>query len=104
MKQSPTGVSVSILGKDFMVACPQEEREALRSAAGYLDRAMRDVQSGGKVIGTERTAIMAALNIVNELLELRSRGSLSPQAADRVREISGRIDACLRSDMPFHHS
>jgi cell division protein ZapA len=100
VKETTAGVSVSILGKDFMIACPREEREALRAAAAYLDKAMRDIHSGGKVIGSERTAIMAALNIANELLELRARGGLSPQATERVRDMTARVEAALRPDAP----
>lgn len=100
MKDTGGGVSVSILGKDFMVACPPEQREALRAAAAYLDQAMREIHASGKVIGTERAAIMAALNIANELLELRARNGMSADARDRLRQLASRIDAALAPDAP----
>jgi cell division protein ZapA len=100
MKDSGGGISVSILGKDFMVACPESEREALRAAAAYLDRAMREISASGKVIGSERSAVMAALNITNELLTLRARGGMSSSDRDRVRQLVARIDAALAPDAP----
>jgi cell division protein ZapA len=100
VKETVEGVSVSILGKEFMVACPEAQREALRTAAAYLDRAMREIHSTGKVLGTERTAIMAALNIANELLELRARGGFSSEASQQLRVLHSKIDAALGADAP----
>lgn len=99
MKSAQDSVTVSIFGKEFMVACPEPEREALVAAANYLDRKMREIHASGKVIGTERCAIMAALNIVNELLDLRRRGGLSEDAVQKLRFLQGKIDAALRQDV-----
>jgi cell division protein ZapA len=98
MKEASEGVVINILGKEFMVACPDDERDALIAAAAYLDRKLRDVQASGKVIGTERTAIMAALNISHELLELNQRGALSEDVTQKVRLLRNKIDAALRWD------
>ncbi len=98
MKESSDGVAVNIMGKEFRVACPDHERDALLVAAAYLDRKLREVQASGKVIGTERAAIVAALNITHELLELRSRGGLSEDATQKVRLLRNKIDAALRWD------
>lgn len=68
------GVDVSIMGREFRVSCTDDEYEALMSAVSYLDRKMRDIRDSGKVIGVERIAIMAALNIAHELLTTRSGG------------------------------
>jgi len=67
---SAKGVNISILGRDFSVACPPDEQEALLEAATYLDGSMKEIQKTGKIIGAERVAIMAALNITNDLLKL----------------------------------
>ncbi len=98
MKDTNEGVTVNILGKDFMVACPESERGALIAAADYLDKKMREIHASGKVIGTERAAIMAALNITNELLELRGRGGLSVDASQKLKFLQNKIDAALRWD------
>lgn len=97
MKEANDGVVINILGKEYMVACPAEERESLVSAAAYLERKLREVQASGKVIGTERAAIMVALNITHELLELRTRGGLSEDATQKLRLLRSKIDNALGS-------
>ena len=62
-------VVVKLLDKEYQVACPPGQQEALTRSAKYLDGKMREIRSKGKVIGLERIAVMAALNISNELLE-----------------------------------
>ena len=86
------------MGKEFMVACPEGEREALVAAATFLDRKMREIQESGKVIGTERCAIMAALNIANDLLDLRRRGTTTPDVDQKLRFLQTKIDAVLRQE------
>jgi cell division protein ZapA len=98
VKTVPEGVTVSIMGKEFMVACPEGEREALAAAATFLDRKMREIQESGKVIGTERCAIMAALNITNDLLDLRKRGTTTPDVDQKLRFLQTKIDAALRQE------
>ncbi len=100
MKHAPTdGVSVSIMGKEFIVACSEQERAALVATAGFLDKKMREVQASGRVIGTERTAIMAALNIAHELLELRGAldrgGGMPAEINQKLRLLQNKIDAVL---------
>lgn len=67
-------LDVSIMGRDFRVACPAGEEQALLDAVSYLDKKMNEIFESGKVIGTERIAIMAALNIAHELLSARLPG------------------------------
>lgn len=96
MKEPREGVTVTILGKEFLIACPEDERQALLESAEYLDRKMREIHATGKVIGTERTAIMAALNIANELLTLRKRGTVPEDLARRLRFLEQKIESALR--------
>ncbi|MGE5241775.1 MAG: cell division protein ZapA [Bacteroidota bacterium] len=98
MKETRDGVTVTILGKEFIVACPENERAALVAAAGYLDKKMREIQTSGKVMGTERTAIMAALNIAHELLELRERGGMAVDTVQKIKFLQSKIDAALHWD------
>ena len=89
-------VSVQILEKDYMVSCPSEEQEALVESAAYLDRKMKEVRDGGKVLGTERTAVMTALNIVNEMLQLkREQEDQSQTLVQDVRRLEDKIVAFL---------
>lgn len=62
-------VAVDILGKEYRIACGTNEKDALLASARYLDEKMRDVRSNGNVVGSERIAVMAALNISHELLQ-----------------------------------
>jgi cell division protein ZapA len=98
VKESRDGVTVTILGKEFMVACPEDERAALVAAASYLDKKMREIQASGKVMGSERTAVMAALNIAHELIELRSRGGMPVDTAQKIKFLQTKIDAALHWD------
>ena len=61
-------LQVTIMGREFRVACPEDEQAGLLEAVDYLNKKMLDIRDGGKVIGLERIAIMAALNIAHELL------------------------------------
>ncbi|MDM7322317.1 MAG: cell division protein ZapA [Gammaproteobacteria bacterium] len=73
MSQEPSiPVDISILDKEYRVACPPSEREALERSARFLDGKMREIRHTGKVIGNDRVAVMAALNITYELLQLRA--------------------------------
>jgi cell division protein ZapA len=97
VKSAPGGVTISILGKELMVACPDDERESLAAAARYLDQRMREIQDSGKVIGAERCAVMAALNLTNELLQLRQQVNDVPAGIDaRLQTLHGRIEAVLQ--------
>ncbi len=61
-------VNVQILDKEYMISCPAEEKDGLLQSAKVLNERMREVRDSGKVLGTERIAVMAALNIVHEFL------------------------------------
>lgn len=97
MKTDQEGVKVSILGKEFVVACPDNEKNALLAAASYLDEKMRAIQDSGKVIGAERCAIMAALNIVHDFLDLQQNSGVSSEMAQKLRFLQTKIEAALHS-------
>ncbi|MEX6500894.1 cell division protein ZapA [Pseudomonas zhanjiangensis] len=98
MTQSNT-VTVHILDKDYCIACPAEERSNLESAARYLDGKMREIRSSGKVIGADRIAVMAALNISHELLHKQQHlEQHSNSTRDQVRHLLERVDSALASD------
>ena len=97
MKSAPGGVTISILGKELMVACPDGERESLTAAAHHLDQRMREIQDSGKVVSAERCAVMAALNLSNALLQLRQQFNVVPAGIDaRLQALHGRIEAVLQ--------
>lgn len=66
-------VAVKILGRELQVNCPDGQEHELMDAAYYLDQTMHSIRKQGRVIGLERIAMMAALNIAHELLQVRSQ-------------------------------
>jgi cell division protein ZapA len=67
-------LQVSIMGREFRVACPEDEQAGLLEAVDYLNKKMIEIRDAGKVIGIERIAIMAALNIAHEFLTTKIGG------------------------------
>jgi cell division protein ZapA len=90
-------VTVNILDKEYQVACPPERQSELAVSARYLDKQMRAIRDSGKVIGTERIAVMAALNISHELLQASEQAGNIPAetAPEDVRELNRKIDDAL---------
>lgn len=97
---SGKGVNISIMGRDFSVACPPDEQEDLLEAARFLDKSMKDIQKTGKVIGAERCAIMAALNITNDLLKLQRESAIQNELTERLTSLQTRIDEALKDTEP----
>ena len=71
MSEAAKTVEVELLGRTYRVACEENEREALMQAVAYLDGKMNDIRRAGKVMGAERIAVMAALNVAHELLRVK---------------------------------
>ena len=89
-------VSVRILEKEYQVSCPANERTALLDSAEALNDRMREIRDSGKVVGLDRIAVMAALNMANELLQARERGqSLENTVGDRIKLLSDRVETVL---------
>jgi cell division protein ZapA len=96
MTEKQTTVSVRILEKEYQVACPEDEVEALTASARYLDRQMSEIRDTGKIFGLDRIAVMAALNITNELLSDKGRAdAVSGEARERIDTLKERISQAL---------
>ena len=74
MSADTKGLQISVMGREFRVACPENEQKGLLEAVEYLDKKMHEIRDNGKVVGLERIAIMAALNIAHELLSIKVGG------------------------------
>ena len=86
-------ISISIFDKSFKVSCPPDEVQALRDSAHYLDKKMREVKSARTVMGLDRVAVMAALNIANELLTAtRDREALENDKGSAALTLSNAED------------
>jgi cell division protein ZapA len=93
---STTPVIVHILDKEYRVGCQDGEEDSLRASARYLDQRMRDIRDTGKVIGIDRIAVMAALNIAHELLEQQGQKQrVSQNINQRIRTLQERIESAL---------
>jgi cell division protein ZapA len=96
MPRQPTTVSVKILEKEYQVACPEEEIDELAASARYLDAQMRSIRDSGKVLGLDRMAVMAALNISHDLLRLKNeRSTVDAGVERRTHELTQRVDTAL---------
>ncbi len=87
-------IEIYILGRAYKVACTREEESALVAAADYLDEKMRAIRDNGKVIGAERIAIMAGLNLAHDLLT-KGGGGMMDEARTRLSHCSTLLDAVL---------
>ena len=89
-------LDVTILDREFRVACPEDERTGLLDAVAFLDKKMREIRDTGKVSMVERIAIMAALNISHELLTTRlGTGFDMGEFKRRINSMQATIDATL---------
>ncbi len=93
-----TTLDVSLLGRDFKVACKESERADLTDAVALLDRRMREIRETGKISGAERIAVMAALNLAHDLLrERKSARSAAPESQPTAAATTDAVDeASLR--------
>jgi cell division protein ZapA len=96
-EKEPTAVSVRILDKEYFVGCPPDERNDLLESAEYLNKKMREIRDTGKVVGADRIAVMAALNMANELLRLRKQDQeIQGNVSGRVKNMRERVEGALQ--------
>ncbi len=88
-------LDVTIMGREFRIACPEDEREGLMRSVGFLDKKMREIRDAGKVIGVERIAIMAALNIAHELLDSHGHGPSRQELEQKLSNLHAQLDRAL---------
>ncbi|MCC6195930.1 MAG: cell division protein ZapA [Burkholderiales bacterium] len=94
-------LDIHLLGRDYKVACKEHEREELMQAVTFLDQRMREIRSGGKTAGVDRIAVMAALNIANDLLRERRAPAAAGASVDgdaarrRIQSMHAAIDQAL---------
>ena len=89
-------VTVRILEKEYQVACPAEEKADLLASAELLNKKMREIRDSGKVVGLDRVAVMAALNLANDLIKTQGQGEeLKDIVGLRVKSMRERLDSAL---------
>lgn len=93
--------TIRLLDKEYTVACPPEERDGLVASAHILDSKMRDIRTSGKIVGSERIVVMAALNAIFELLqERKSDTSGSQEMSLRLKLIQDKLTSALDQEDP----
>jgi len=96
VKEKTQTMTVSILDKDYQIACPPEQQAELVDAAKYLDAQMRKIRGNGKVVGLERIAVMAALNIAHELRHSpKPQETANPAGTEQVKKLNNKLDSAL---------
>lgn len=96
MNDQARTVKVTILDKEYQVSCAPDEVNALKESASYLDEKMREIKSNSSVLGLDRIAVMAALNIANDFLtQSRLTEDVVNNQAEQIRALSGKVDQAL---------
>ena len=95
MSDAPTTLNVMILDKEYQVACPPDEVDALTASAQYLDTQMIEIRESGKIFGLDRIAVMAALNIANEYLNKQQVETTEHVVGSKVQALSKRVSQAL---------
>ena len=89
-------INVSILDKDYKVACPPGEQSALLESAKFLDSKMREIRDSGKIIGSERIAVITALNMANDLLKSSHVDkAIGEELPPRLKDLESKISRVL---------
>ncbi|NCC29282.1 MAG: cell division protein ZapA [Gammaproteobacteria bacterium] len=105
MSDEPVQVSIRILDKDYRIACAPNEEQGLRESARMLDGKMREIRKTGRVIGTDRIAVMAALNIAHELFQLqKTRAVTNGELDPRLVQLQERVAQALADEQALDAS
>ncbi|MEJ2406946.1 MAG: cell division protein ZapA [Candidatus Thiodiazotropha sp.] len=98
MNSNRLPVTVSILDKEYRISCLPEERESLLQAAAYVDGQMREIRQAGRIIGSERIAVMTALNIANDLLlSQKTKDEGTENITRRIKNLQDKIELALNT-------
>jgi cell division protein ZapA len=88
-------LKIYILGKEYQVNCPPEEREALERSAQLLNEKMEEIRTNSQIIGLERVAVMAALNLAHDLIQTEQSAQQHSVASDVLQSMNSKIDSAL---------
>ncbi len=102
MTEPQAQVSIRILDKEYQVACAASERTDLLDSAEVLNAKMQEIRDSGRIVGLDRIAVMAALNMANDLLHAKERDKyLEDNLSDRLRDMSDRLESALGTSRPL---
>jgi cell division protein ZapA len=96
MSGKPVPVTLRILDRDYVVACPENEKETLVASAKYLNQKVQEVREGGKVVGIERMVVVSALNIIHEYFQYKQQQEAqNQQVSQQVSGLHEKIELAL---------
>jgi cell division protein ZapA len=95
MSEGPITLDVTLLGRPYRFACKESERRELLDAVDFLERRMREIKDAGKVTGAERIAVMAALNLANEMVRTRASAAPAAEVHKRISAMRHAIDKAM---------
>jgi len=88
-------LKISILDKEYQVNCQTDERDALVHSAKLLNDKMDEIRHGSHIIGLERVAVMAALNISHDLIKIQNSVSQDSGASDALESMDSKLNSVL---------
>lgn len=88
-------VTIRVLDKDYQIACPSDEKEALLDSARYLDAKMREIRDNRNMVGSDRVAVMAALNITHDLLKCQAGDVDEKGVSSKIRSLQSKVEAAI---------
>ncbi len=95
MSSKPSSVNIRVLDKDYTIGCPEGEETSLLSAADLLNKKIIEIRDRGSIIGSERIAVMAALNLAHEFLGANSANSNLSDVDNRINSLKEKINSAL---------
>ena len=95
MSVDSSGMQISIMGREFRVACAPEEQKSLQEAVDFLNKKMQEIKDQGKINGIDRIAIMAALNISHEFLSAKVGNFDVSEFKRRMNSIETMLDQAM---------
>jgi cell division protein ZapA len=97
MNNETVPVSVKILDKEYRIACAPKHKESLEESANLLNNKMLEIRASGKVIGSDRIAVMAALNLAHDLLQQEQQTADTTQIKQQIMQIRKKIDTTVNA-------
>ena len=99
MDSLPEQVTIKILEKEYKVSCQKNEKNNLLASAELLNIKMKEIRDSGKVVGLDRVAVMAALNLANELIQKQDEGNILKDIVEsRIKSMSESLDSAISSN------
>ena len=99
MSKETIPVSVTVMGKTYQINCPADEEEELHSSVEIVDEQMHEISKNGRIIGTDRIAVMAAINIAHDLLKLQEiSAETDPKVGKRLRRLRNKVNKLLHNE------